>query len=272
MKANNPFPKSALLGRSEETRVRDPLEQSSEPIVQLQGVDRNYKLGKTTVRALRGAGLTIRRGEFTAVAGPSGSGKTTLLNIIGCVDKPDAGRVIVLGEDVTDRPTHKLAELRNRCFGYIFQTFNLVPVLTAYENVEFPLLLQGVAPADRRGKVEQLLERVGLADHRRHRPNELSGGQRQRVAIARALVTDPVAVLADEPSANLDSVTGAEILELMAELNETRKITFLFSTHDPQIIAKARRVLRMVDGVLLEEDTVAASPRAVEQPTRSARA
>lgn len=235
-----------------------------ERVVHLHGIERLYRLGKTVVHALRGVSLDIQRGEFTAVAGPSGSGKTTLLNIIGCVDKPDAGRVVVRDRDVTDEPTHRLAPLRNRCFGYVFQTFNLIPVLTAYENVEFPLLLQGTAASERRQRVEEMLRRVGLADHRRHRPNELSGGQRQRVAVARALVTEPLAILADEPTANLDSRTGGEILELMAELNESRDVTFLFSTHDPQIISKARRVLWLHDGLLEQGAPSAAQPEPVQ--------
>ena len=221
--------------------------------IELTGARREYKLGNTTVPALREVDVAFGRGEFTAIAGPSGSGKTTLLNVIGCIDKPDAGRLMVDGEDVTDQPLHKLAGLRNRYFGFVFQSFNLIPVLTAFENVEFPLLIGGVARAERNRRVRELLDRVGLGAHARHRPSELSGGQRQRVAIARALVMEPMAVLADEPTANLDSHTGAEILDLMASLNESRGVTFIFSTHDHQIIRKARRVLSMADGVLRED-------------------
>jgi putative ABC transport system ATP-binding protein len=222
--------------------------------IQLHRVSRKYKLGQTAVPALREVSATFGRGEFTAVAGPSGSGKTTLLNLIGCLDKPDDGRVIIDGRDVSAQPLHKLAGLRQKFFGYVFQTFNLIPVLSAYENVEFPLLLDGrTGTAERKARVEALLERVGLAGHRRHRPNQLSGGQRQRVALARALVGKPLAVLADEPTANLDSTTGAEIIALMADLNVSEKVTFVLATHDSQIIGKAGRVLWMADGAIQQD-------------------
>ncbi|MCP3105262.1 ABC transporter ATP-binding protein [Myxococcus sp. K15C18031901] len=224
----------------------------TQPAIQLTDIVRDYQLGKTTVHAARGVSLEFQRGEFTALAGASGSGKTTLLNIIGCIDKPDAGRVRVDGQDVTDTPLHRLAGLRNRYFGFVFQTFNLVAVLDAYENVELPLVLGGVPARQRRERVEALLESVGLANHRHHRPQELSGGQRQRVAIARALVTEPLAVLADEPTANLDSKTGADILELMAALNASRGVTFIFSTHDHHIINRAARVIWLSDGTVRE--------------------
>jgi putative ABC transport system ATP-binding protein len=222
------------------------------PAIQLSHIQRSYRLGKTIVPALRDATIDFRLGEFTALAGPSGSGKTTLLNIIGCLDKPDSGHLLINGEDVTRRPLHRLAGLRNRYFGYVFQTFNLIAVLTAYENVEYPLLLAGVGRKERRERVAEVLESVGLQDHARHRPSELSGGQRQRVAIARALVTKPIAVLADEPTANLDSKTGHGLIALMAELNDVHGVTFLFATHDPHIIDQARRVVSVHDGALLE--------------------
>jgi putative ABC transport system ATP-binding protein len=224
-----------------------------DPAIQLSDIVRNYQLGKTRVQAARGVSLTFQRGEFTALAGASGSGKTTLLNIIGCIDKPDAGRISVDGRDVTNIPLHQLAALRNRYFGFVFQTFNLVAVLNAYENVELPLVLGGVPARPRRERVEALLESVGLANHRHHRPQELSGGQRQRVAIARALVTEPLAVLADEPTANLDSKTGADILDLMASLNASRGVTFIFSTHDHHIIRRASRVIWVSDGTVREQ-------------------
>jgi putative ABC transport system ATP-binding protein len=220
------------------------------PVIELSDIRREYGLGKTSVTALRGVSAAIGGGEFTAIAGPSGSGKTTLLNIVGCIDKPDHGRLVVRGEDVTPVPLHKLAALRNRYFGYVFQSFNLVPVLSAQENVEFPLLIAGVKRSERKRRAAQMLERVGLGDQARRRPGELSGGQRQRVAIARALVTQPLVVLADEPTANLDSHTGADIIDLMAQLNEAQGVTFLFSTHDPAILGKARRVIRISDGAL----------------------
>jgi putative ABC transport system ATP-binding protein len=220
--------------------------------IELSHIQRTYRLGKTLVPALRDVTVDFRSGEFTALAGPSGSGKTTLLNIIGCLDKPDGGELVIAGENVTGRPLHRLAGLRNRYFGYVFQTFNLIAVLTAYENVEYPLLLAGTPRGERRQRVMEVLESVGLQDKGRHRPSELSGGQRQRVAVARALVTRPLAVLADEPTANLDSKTGAGLIELMSELNERQGITFLFATHDSHVIGKARRVLSVHDGAVLE--------------------
>lgn len=240
---------------------------SSEPLIKAREVVKTYRLGKTRVEALRGVDLDLWPGEFIALAGPSGSGKTTLLNIIGCLDKPDSGTLTVDGQDVTTRATHALAGLRNQSFGFIFQTFNLIQVLTAFENVEFPLVLAGVARAERRRRTEELLERVGLAEHMRHRPNQLSGGQRQRVAIARALVTEPIVVFADEPTANLDSRVSQDIIELMASLNQERGSTFVFSTHDPQILSSARRILRLTDGVLAENGAVESSGDVEESRT-----
>ena len=220
------------------------------PVIELSDIRREYRLGKTVVTALRGVSVAIGAGEFTAIAGASGSGKTTLLNIVGCIDKPDHGRLVVRGEDITAVPLPKLAALRNRYFGYVFQSFNLVPVLSAQENVEFPLLISGVKRSERRRRAAEILERVGLGDQGQRRPGALSGGQRQRVAIARALVTEPLVVLADEPTANLDSHTGAGIIDLMAQLNHAQGVTFVFSTHDPAILGKARRVIRISDGAL----------------------
>jgi putative ABC transport system ATP-binding protein len=223
------------------------------PIIHLEGVTKEYRLGKVTVQALRGIDLTILEGEFLSVAGPSGSGKTTLLNMIGCIDTPTQGRVALAGQDTTRLKERQLTQLRLFKLGFIFQTFNLVGVLTAFQNVEFPLLLQrSVGRRDRSERVRALLERVGLADKIKHRPGELSGGQRQRVAIARALVTKPELVLADEPTANLDSKTGAEIVELMKQLNESSGTTFLLSTHDPAVMSKTNRIVRLVDGRLAE--------------------
>jgi putative ABC transport system ATP-binding protein len=223
------------------------------PLIVLERIRKSYRLGKTEVRALRDLDLVIQPGEFTALSGPSGSGKTTLLNIIGCIDKPDTGRLVLGGEDVTPRSLNSLAGLRRERLGYIFQSFNLIPVLTAYENVEYPLLLTRMAAAERRRRVEAMLERVGLADKCRHNPGQLSGGQRQRIAIARALVTAPAAVLADEPTANLDSLTSGEILDLMEQLNRENGTAFLFATHDPRIVAKARRVVRLLDGTIVAD-------------------
>jgi putative ABC transport system ATP-binding protein len=222
-------------------------------IVSVKGAVKDYPLGKLVVRALKGVDLTIEKGEFTVIAGPSGSGKTTLLNLIGCVDVPTQGEVVVDGKTTGHLSDPQLTALRLHSIGFIFQSFNLVNVLDVFQNVELPLLLQGkLSAAERRSRVEALVERVGIKEHLHHRPNELSGGQRQRVAIARALVTRPALVLADEPTANLDSATGASILDLMRELNEGEQTTFLFSTHDPAVMARARRIVRMIDGKLAD--------------------
>lgn len=218
-------------------------------IIEIRGVAKDYPLGKTRVRALRGVDLDIAKGDLVSLMGPSGSGKTTLLNIIGCIDRPDTGSVKVAGQELTVLHDRQVTNLRLHRLGFIFQTFNLIPVLTATENVEFPLQLQKkLSHGEIRRRAEQLLEEVGLTEFRHHRPAELSGGQRQRVAIARALVTHPDIVLADEPTANLDSVTGASILELMVEMNRKEQTTFLFSTHDQNVNKYARTVVRMVDG------------------------
>jgi putative ABC transport system ATP-binding protein len=226
-------------------------------IVNVENVSRVYKLGKSEVHALRGVSLEIDKGEFLAVAGPSGSGKTTLLNLIGCVDTPTAGRVTVDGRDTSVLSERALTDLRLRSIGFIFQTFNLVPVLTVFQNVEFPLLLQGGQTRKERGaRVMGLLEAVGLADHARHRPSELSGGQRQRVAVARALVGAPRLVLADEPTANLDSQTGGNIIDLMRDMNRRDGTTFLFSTHDQKVLSHASAVVRIADGQLQARETL----------------
>ena len=219
------------------------------PIVALQSVIKEYPLGKLVVRALHGVDLTIDKGEFTVIAGPSGSGKTTLLNLIGCVDVPSQGSVVVDGQATESMNDRQLTELRLRRIGFIFQSFNLINVLDVRQNVEFPLLLQGgLTDAERVARVEAIIERVGLKPYLHHRPNELSGGQRQRVAIARALVTRPAIVLADEPTANLDSVTGDSIIQLMKDLNANDHTTFIFSTHDHRVMEQARRIVRIADG------------------------
>jgi putative ABC transport system ATP-binding protein len=217
--------------------------------VAVTNVSKTYRLGKVSVTALGGVSLTVEAGEFLAVAGPSGSGKTTLLNLIGCLDTPTSGEITIDGEAIGRLTAGRRADLRARKLGFVFQTFNLIPVLTAWENVEYPLLLQR-GRRDVAARVRGALEQVGLADRARHRPPELSGGQQQRVAIARALVTEPALVLADEPTANLDSRTGHEIVELMRRLNRERGTTFVFSTHDPSIVAAADRVLEISDGML----------------------
>ena len=229
-------------------------------IVELKSVEKDYPLGKLTVRALKGVDLTIDKGEFTTIAGPSGSGKTTLLNLIGCVDVPTNGEVFVDGQSTAKLNDRKLTDLRLHKIGFIFQSFNLVNVLDVRQNVEFPLLLRGgTTNAERAKRVDELVDRVGLKEQVRQRPNELSGGQRQRVAIARALVSDPVLVLADEPTANLDSETGGSILALMRELNQTRGTTFIFSTHDPKVMERARRIVRIADGMIHEDSALQAA-------------
>jgi len=218
-------------------------------IVSLKDACKDYALGATVVHALRGTSLEVSTGEFMSIVGPSGSGKTTLLNLIGCVDTPSAGRVTVDGHDTSKLSERELTRLRLHTIGFIFQSFNLVGVLDVFRNVELPLLLQGtLSSADRKKRVLELLERVGLGKHVRHRPSELSGGQRQRVAIARALVTGPKLVLADEPTANLDSKTGETILDLMKELNRSEHTTFIFSTHDARVMAHASSRVHIADG------------------------
>ncbi len=218
-------------------------------IVSVRDVTKVYELGKTSVHALRGVSLDIHAGEFLSIAGPSGSGKTTLLNLVGCVDTPTAGTVLVDGHDTTRLDERALTSLRLHRIGFIFQSFNLVSVLTVFQNVELPLLLQGGLTArERRARIGALLEAVGIGEYATHRPSELSGGQRQRVAVARALVTRPGLVLADEPTANLDSQTGGTIIDLMKDMNRRDGTTFVFSTHDPRVMGHASAIVRIDDG------------------------
>lgn len=220
--------------------------------IEVKEVKKDYPLGKTKVHALRGVNLSVKEGDFISIIGASGSGKTTLLNIIGCVDHATSGSVLIKGEEVTQMNDKKLTDLRLYHIGFIFQTFNLIPVLNIMENVEFPLLLmKKLKKSEARKRSEKLIDEVGIKDFIRHRPFELSGGQRQRVAIARALVTNPDIVLADEPTANLDSETGNTIIELMKELNKKEKTTFVFSTHDPDVIKHANEVVRIKDGLII---------------------
>lgn len=223
-------------------------------LIELKGIQKAYELGKTTVTALRGVDLAIAKGEFTVITGPSGSGKTTLLNIIGCLDRASAGRYQLDGVEVSNRDFDDLAEIRNQKIGFIFQNFNLIPVLDVAENIEFPCAVRKNAekPEVLRKKVVALAEAVGLKPYLHHKPDELSGGQRQRVAIARALITDPALVLADEPTANLDSTTSEQIIDLMLELNREKGVTFLFSTHDARVVKHAKRALEIRDGVMVD--------------------
>jgi putative ABC transport system ATP-binding protein len=227
-------------------------------IVSVKDAVKNYKLGAVEVPALRGVTLDVTEGDFLAIAGPSGSGKTTLLNLIGCVDTPTSGTVEVAGKDTRRLSERELTSLRLHTIGFIFQSFNLVSVLTVFQNIELPLLLQrDVNGADRAKRVMTLLDKVGIREYAKHRPSELSGGQRQRVAIARALVTRPQLVLADEPTANLDSVTGGHILDIMRDLNKSEKTTFIFSTHDQRVMSHAHAVVRLADGKFVDRVTPA---------------
>jgi putative ABC transport system ATP-binding protein len=221
--------------------------------VRLEHVTRRYAIGTAETRALDDVSLTIEAGEFTALVGPSGSGKTTLLQLIGCLDRPDQG-VITLGDQVvTELSADQRADLRLRSIGFVFQFFALVPVLTAFENVELPLLLAGVATAERRARVRELLDAVGIADRAKHRPDQLSGGEQQRVAIARALAPRPLLVLADEPTANLDTVNGQQAMEIMQRLNRELGTAFVFATHDPRVMHYARRIVELRDGHIVAD-------------------
>jgi putative ABC transport system ATP-binding protein len=224
-------------------------------MIELHNVKKDYPLGSTVVHALKGVDFTVEEGDFMSIVGPSGSGKTTLLNIIGCIDYASQGRVSIHGEEINSMNDRTLTDLRLHKIGFIFQTFNLIPVLTVRENVEFPLLLMKrdrLSKPQIRERVEKLVEEVGLKEYIEHRPYELSGGQRQRVAVARALVTNPDIVLADEPTANLDSETGQKILALMKDLNDLEKTTFIFSTHDPDVLKYAKEIIKIRDGKIVQ--------------------
>ncbi len=221
-------------------------------IVHIKNVSKVYPLGKTEVKALTHITLSIATGEFVSIAGPSGCGKSTILNLIGCMDTPSAGEVYIDEHPISKLTDKQLTSLRLEKLGFIFQSFNLIPVLTVLQNIEFPLLIQGHHSAkERMNKIDPLLEQVGLTAQKHQRSNELSGGQRQRVAIARALVTEPRIVLADEPTANLDSATGERIIDLMKHINQTHHTTFIFSTHDPQVMKHANRLIHLKDGQLV---------------------
>jgi putative ABC transport system ATP-binding protein len=221
---------------------------------EVRGLVKTYLQGRVTVEVLSGVDLAVPVGEFLVVAGSSGSGKSTLLHLLGGLDRPDRGEVFFAGTDLVALTESERTAIRRRKLGFVFQSFNLVPVLSAYENVEYGLWLSGMARHERRRRVEEVLESVGLADRMRHRPDHLSGGQRQRVALARALVHEPIAVLADEPTASLDSRTGSEMVELLLHLNTTRGTTFVFATHDPVIIAQSPRVVHLADGRVVDDE------------------
>jgi putative ABC transport system ATP-binding protein len=226
-------------------------EAATTPVVRLDHVARAYRVGSVLIPAVRDITIEIQPRIFSVIVGPSGSGKTTLLNMIGCIDVPDSGRVEIRGEDVLRLSDNALADFRARTIGYVFQSFNLIPVLSAFENVEYPLLLLNVPAPERRRRTLAMLEAVGLQAQAKQRPNELSGGQKQRVAIARALVKEPALVLADEPTANLDSVTGASITALMRSMQEKFHTSFIFCTHDPRLMAEADQTFSIRDGMLV---------------------
>jgi len=222
------------------------------PIVKMKNICKDYTLGKTKIQALKNIDLEIVENDFLVIAGPSGSGKTTLLNILGLIDFPSSGELWFDNQQLSQRSHNGLYRYRRDYLGFIFQTFNLIPELNVYENVEYPLILKRISSRNRRQIVADVLDKVGLLERKKHRPNELSGGQRQRVAIARAIVKKPKMVLADEPTANLDSRTGIEIIALMEKLNRNEKITFVFSSHDPRIIERGSRVVHLHDGEIVE--------------------
>ncbi len=226
----------------------------ADPILEAIEATKIYRAGALETRALDGVSIAIGSGEFSALCGPSGSGKTTLLNLLGTLDRPTEGRVLVAGEDTTEMGEAARAELRLRTLGFVFQSYNLVPVLSALENVEFVLLLQGVARGERRARALQFLSELGLGELAHKRPGEMSGGQQQRVAVARAIASEPEIVLADEPTANLDSKTAEDLLGLMLRMNQDRGVTFLFSTHDPRVMAHARRIVRLEDGRIASDE------------------
>ena len=222
-------------------------------VVKIENVTREYQVGKVETKALRGINLTIESGEFTTLVGPSGSGKTTLLQMIGCLDQPTTGQVFINDKDVTRLNRNQRADMRRGTIGFIFQFFALIPTLTAYENVEMPLLMNGHSSKERRERVMELLNAVDLADRANNRPDQLSGGQQQRVAVARALAPEPTLVLADEPTANLDTTNGQQVMEIMQKLNNETGVTFVFATHDPRVIKYAKRVVTLQDGLIVND-------------------
>ena len=229
-------------------------------VTKVVNATRDFKIGEMETHALRGVNLSIEDGEFTALVGPSGSGKTTLLQLIGLLDKPTSGQVYINGQDATRLNRNQRADLRKGTIGFIFQFFALIPTLSAYENVEMPLLLNGTKPAERKKRVNEVLEAVGLSDRAHHRPDQLSGGQQQRVAVARALAINPRVILADEPTANLDTENGKQVMDIMKKLNKETGVTFVFATHDPRVIGYADRVVTLQDGTITKDSKANGKP------------
>jgi putative ABC transport system ATP-binding protein len=230
-------------------------------VTKVTNATRIFKIGEVETKALRGVDLSIENGEFTALVGPSGSGKTTLLQLIGLLDQPTTGSVSINGQDATHLNRNQRADLRKDAIGFVFQFFALIPTLTAYENVEMPLLLNGTNSAGRKARVHEMLEAVGLSDRADHRPDQLSGGQQQRVAVARALATHPKLILADEPTANLDTENGKQVMDIMQRLNQDTGVTFVFATHDPRVINYARRVVTLRDGLIVANNGSSGKPK-----------
>ena len=228
-------------------------------VTRVTNATRTFKIGEVETNALRGVNLSIENGEFTALVGPSGSGKTTLLQLIGLLDQPTTGNVAINGQNATGLNRNQRADLRKNAIGFVFQFFALIPTLTAYENIEMPLLLNGTKPAERKARVNEMLEAVGLSDRANHRPDQLSGGQQQRVAVARALATNPKLILADEPTANLDTANGKQVMDIMAKLNKETGVTFVFATHDPRVFNYASRIVTLQDGLITEDSQAKAN-------------
>lgn len=231
------------------------MSESNTPAVRTEGIWKVFQQEAEEIQAVRDVSLTVERGEFTAIAGPSGSGKTTLLNLIGGLTRPTRGRVWVAGQEVSEMSNQQLAQLRLDQVGFVFQAFNLLPVLTAMENAEFPMLLQGVAADERAARIDELFKRTGMSGLEDRRPGKLSGGQQQRVAVVRAVASRPALVLADEPTANLDSATSEALLDVMLELNRDLGVTFVFATHDARVMGRSRRLVQMVDGRIDSDET-----------------
>ena len=221
-------------------------------VAKVENVTRTFTIGKIETHALRGVSLSVDSGEFMALVGPSGSGKTTLLQLLGCLDQPTTGKVFIDSRDVSQLSRNERADVRRSKLGFVFQFFALIPTLTAYENVEMPLLLSGNGTADRQARVTELLDAVGLAERAHHRPDQMSGGEQQRVAVARALATRPSLILADEPTANLDTANGEQVMQTMTKLNQETGVTFVFATHDPRVMKFARRVVTLRDGLVVD--------------------